>query len=102
MDKLKVYWQMAKGFVTAYWWLILGILIFLAGWLLRGSKREVPDFLNRAKEAIDRARERMEWKLKAHRAEMDQRRKELKEISTIPDEAERLRRLADLANRRRR
>lgn len=57
--------------------------------------------LHEAREVAEEFKLKAEADLREHTAKMDARKEELAEIKRIDDEQERLRRLADFANRRR-
>lgn len=82
-------------------WILLGLavaLVVLAK--LFPSNGSKPKILQAAKDGAQKLKDAAEEKLDAHTAEMEKREEELEEIQAITDEEERLRRLAEFANRR--
>ena len=81
-------------------WILLALAVvayLIVKLLPRRSKR---DLFIRAKEEAGRLKDETAKKLDRLKSEMADRRHELAEIKTIDDEAERLKALADFANRR--
>ena len=82
-------------------WILAGLVALL--WLISkliptiGGK---PEILQKAKEEAAAAKQTASEAIDKHEAKMEENRKELETIKAIPDEMERLKRLADFANRR--
>jgi flagellar biosynthesis/type III secretory pathway M-ring protein FliF/YscJ len=82
-------------------WILLGLALLLVvlAWLLPSDGRK-PKLLQEAKDGAKKLKDAAEEKLDALTEEMDKREAELAGIEKIDDEEERLRRLAEFANRR--
>lgn len=82
-------------------WLLLAItgLIYLLSRLLPSDGRK-PELLQKAKDEAEKLKEGAADDLATHSEKMNERVKELDEIKAIEDEKERLKKLAEFANRR--
>ena len=92
------------GQVVKWGLLILLVLVGIV-WVMSRilpTKGGKPKLLQDAKDGADKLKEAFSEKLEAHNAAMAAEKTELEEIKAIEDEEERLRRLADFANRKRR
>jgi len=85
------------------WWLwillAIGTVLFIITRLLP-SNGEKPKLFQEAKDRAKELKDKASADIERHRARMEERKKELKEIQSIEDEDERLKRLAEFANRR--
>jgi len=97
----------AADFMKRWWWAFalagIGILIGLLAWASASGKadRKNAGAVAAAKAGLEQTRDKLTEDLADHVAAMDDRREELDEIKAIDDGAERRRKLAEFANRRR-
>ena len=97
--------QLALAFIKRYWLMIVLVLAFAAGFLLRGKKQDAEGDIAKDKERIDKEMKDAEAvireKLEANQKEVAQKREELKKVIEVEDEKLRLQKLADFANKQR-
>ena len=74
-------------------------LVYLLTRLLPSDGKK-PELIQKAKDGARRLKDEAVKDFEEHKAKMDARRKELEDIKAIENEEERLKRLADFANRR--
>lgn len=96
-----------KDFLKRWWWAFavaaIGLLIGLLAWASASGKadRENAGAVAASKARLEQTRDKLTEDLADHVADMEGRREELDEIKAVEDGAERRRRLAEFANRRR-
>lgn len=89
---LKRYWL---------WILLIGAMVIFALTCLFPSTKDKTNILNETKEKAKKLKDELAQEHKVIAEEMEARTNELIEIKAISDEDERLKRLAEFANRRR-
>jgi len=93
----------ASDWLKRWWWALavaaLTILVAVAAIFARTGDKESARAMDRTAGALKEARDKVAFDLSVHETAMEERAVELEEIRAISDEEERLRRLADFANR---